>query len=73
MTAALLLVGSCQIATGAGLTAVPRPARILLILTGLSTLGIVATPGTGPGPDVTPPRLRGELRHHDSGLARTCR
>ena len=42
MTAALLLVGSCQIATGAGLTAVRMPARILLILTGLSTLGIAA-------------------------------
>jgi hypothetical protein len=44
MTAALLLVGSCQIATGAGLAAVRMPARILLILTGLSTLGIAATP-----------------------------
>jgi hypothetical protein len=50
MTAALLLVGSCQIATGAGLTAVRRPARILLILTRLSTLGIVATPEPAPGP-----------------------
>ena len=39
MTAALLLVGSCQIATGAGLTTVRLPARILLILTGLSTVG----------------------------------
>jgi hypothetical membrane protein len=52
MTAALLLVGSCQIATGAGLSAVRMPARILLILTGLSTLGIAATPepATGPTP-----------------------
>ena len=52
MTAALLLVGSCQIATGAGLTAVRTPARMLLILTGLSTLGIAATPepATGPTP-----------------------
>jgi hypothetical membrane protein len=52
MAAALLLVGSCQIATGAGLTAVCSPARILLILTGLSTLGIAATPepATGPTP-----------------------
>jgi hypothetical protein len=52
MTAALLLVGSCQIATGAGLTGVGRPARILLILTGASTLGIAATPEppTGPTP-----------------------
>ena len=52
MTVALLLVGSCQITTGAGLTAVRMPARILLILTGLSTLGIAATPEpvTGPTP-----------------------
>jgi hypothetical membrane protein len=52
MTTALLLVGSCQIATGAGLTAVRAPARILLIVTGLSTLGIAVTPepATGPTP-----------------------
>jgi hypothetical protein len=50
MTAALLLAGSCQIATGAGLTAVRMPARILLILTGLSTLGIAATPEPATGP-----------------------
>jgi len=50
MTAALLLVGSCQIATGAGLTAVRMPARILLIVTGLSTLGIAATPEPVTGP-----------------------
>jgi hypothetical protein len=50
MTAALLLVGSCQTATGAGLTAVRMPARVLLILTGLSTLGIAATPEPATGP-----------------------
>jgi hypothetical protein len=50
MTTALLLVGSCQIATGAGLTAVRVPARTLLILTGLSTLGIAATPEPATGP-----------------------
>jgi hypothetical protein len=50
MTAALLLVGSCQIATGAGLTAVRMPARFLLIVTGLSTLGIAATPEPATGP-----------------------
>jgi hypothetical protein len=50
MTVALLLVGSCQIATGAGLTAVRMPARILLIVTGLSTLGIAATPEPVTGP-----------------------
>ena len=49
MTAALLLVGGCQIATGAGLT-VGMPARILLILTGLSTLGIAVTPEPTTGP-----------------------
>jgi hypothetical membrane protein len=50
MTTALVLVGSCQIATGAGLTAVRLPARILLILTGLSTLGVAATPEPASGP-----------------------
>jgi hypothetical protein len=58
MTAALLLVGSCQIATGAGLTAVRMPARVLLILTGLSTLGIAATPepATARRPTISPSR-----------------
>jgi hypothetical protein len=50
MTVALLLVGTCQIATGAGLTAVRMPARILLILTGLSTLGIATAPEPATGP-----------------------
>jgi hypothetical protein len=50
MTAALLLVGSCQIATAAGLTGIRVPARILLILTGLSTLGIAASPQPATGP-----------------------
>jgi hypothetical protein len=50
MTTALLLVGTSQIATGAGLTAVRMPARILLILTGLSTLGIAANPEPAAGP-----------------------
>jgi hypothetical protein len=50
MTVALLLVGSCQIVTGAGLTVVRMPARILLIPTGLSTLGIAATPEPAAGP-----------------------
>jgi hypothetical protein len=50
MTAALLLVGCCQIATGAGLTGVRIPARLLLILTGLSTLGIAASPEPAAGP-----------------------
>src|SRR4029077_10526848 len=50
MNVALPLVGSCQIATGAGLTAGRMPARILLVLTGLSTLGIVASPEPATGP-----------------------
>lgn len=50
MTVALLLVAGCQIATGAGLTVVRMPARILLIVTGLSTLGIAATPEPVTGP-----------------------
>jgi hypothetical protein len=52
MTAALLLVGGCQIATGAGLTGVGRPARILLVVTGVSTFGVAASPEpvTGPTP-----------------------
>jgi hypothetical protein len=50
MIAALLLVGSFQIATGAGLSAVRIRARILLILTGLSTFGIAATPEPVTGP-----------------------
>jgi hypothetical protein len=52
MTAALVLVGSCQIATGVGLTGAHIPARILLVLTGLSTFGIAASPepATGPTP-----------------------
>jgi hypothetical protein len=50
MTTALLLVGGCQIATGAGLTAVRLPARILLILTGLSTVGVALSPQPATGP-----------------------
>jgi Protein of unknown function (DUF998) len=58
MTAALLLVGSCQVTTGAGLTGVRLPARIVLILTGLSTLGVAATPepATGPTSHTSPSR-----------------
>jgi hypothetical protein len=50
MTAALVLVGGCQIATGGGLAGVRLPARLLLILTGLSTLGIAASPEPATGP-----------------------
>ena len=50
MTTALLVAGGCQIATGSGLTDVRFSARILLILTGLSTLGIAASPESVTGP-----------------------
>lgn len=50
MTGALLLVGGCQIATGAGLISVGLPARTLLVLTGLSTLGVAASPEPAAGP-----------------------
>jgi hypothetical membrane protein len=52
MTAALFCVGSCQLATGLGLTRVPMQARLLLILAGLSTIGVAASPDptTGPTP-----------------------
>ncbi|MGB6457322.1 MAG: DUF998 domain-containing protein [Streptosporangiaceae bacterium] len=52
MTAAFLLVGCSQIATGAGLSGVRAPARILLVLTGISTIGVAASPepATGPTP-----------------------
>jgi hypothetical membrane protein len=50
MTTALLLVGGCQIATAAGLTAVRAPARALLVLTGLCMAGIAANPELATGP-----------------------
>ncbi|HEY3882642.1 MAG TPA: DUF998 domain-containing protein [Trebonia sp.] len=52
MTGALVLVGGFQIATGAALAGVRLTAGLLLTLTGLSTLGIAASPEpvTGPTP-----------------------
>jgi hypothetical protein len=44
MTSALLLVGCCNFVTAAGLTGVRLPARILLLVTGLSSIGIAASP-----------------------------
>lgn len=49
MTAALFLVGSCQFATGIGLTRVQLSARILLLLTGLSTIGVAVSPEAATG------------------------
>jgi Protein of unknown function (DUF998) len=50
MTGALLVVGCSQIATGAGLFSARLPARILLMLTGVSTIGIAASPDPASGP-----------------------
>src|SRR5271155_2845344 len=44
MTGALFLVGACQLMTAVGLTGVGVPARILLAIAGLSSIGIAASP-----------------------------
>ncbi len=44
MTGALLLVGGCHLVTAAGLGAIPVPARVLLILAGLASIGIAISP-----------------------------
>ena len=44
MTGALLLVGGCHLVTAAGLGAIRGPARVLLILAGLSSIGIALSP-----------------------------
>jgi hypothetical protein len=44
MTWALLLVGGCQLVTAAGLAGVGVPARILLVVAGLSSIGIAVSP-----------------------------
>jgi hypothetical membrane protein len=44
VTGALLLVGGCHLVTAVGLPAVGMPARILLALAGLSSIGIAASP-----------------------------
>jgi uncharacterized protein DUF998 len=44
MTGALFLVGGCQLVTAAGLADVGRPARILLAVAGLCSIGIAASP-----------------------------
>jgi hypothetical membrane protein len=49
MTVALFGVGGCQLATGIGLTRVQMPARLLLIVAGLSTVGVAASPEAATG------------------------
>ena len=44
MTSALFLVGCCDFVTAAGLAGVRLPARILLVVAGLSSIGIAASP-----------------------------
>ncbi|MCW2893698.1 MAG: putative integral rane protein [Actinomycetia bacterium] len=44
MTGALLLVGACQLVTAAGLAGVRVPARVLLAVAGLSSIGIAVCP-----------------------------
>lgn len=44
MTGALLLVGGCHLVTAAGLGGIRVPARILLILAGLASIGIATSP-----------------------------
>jgi Protein of unknown function (DUF998) len=44
MTSALFLIGGCNFVTAAGLTGARLPARILLLVAGLSSIGIAASP-----------------------------
>jgi hypothetical protein len=44
LTGALLLVGGCHLVTAAGLGAIRVPARVVLILAGLSSIGIAMSP-----------------------------
>jgi hypothetical protein len=44
MTGALFLVGGCQLVTAAGLAGVWVPARIVLAVAGLTSIGIAASP-----------------------------
>lgn len=50
MTSALFVIGVCQIVTAIGLTRVGTPARILLVVTGLSSIGVAASPEPAAGP-----------------------
>lgn len=50
MTGALFLVGATQLVTAAGLRDVGTPARVLLMVTGLCTLGVAGSPEPVTGP-----------------------
>jgi hypothetical protein len=49
MTGALFLVGACQLVTALGLTGLGVPARLLLAVAGLSSIGIAASPEPATG------------------------
>jgi uncharacterized protein DUF998 len=49
MTGALFLVGACQLLTALGLTGIGVPARLLLAVAGLSSIGIAASPEPATG------------------------
>jgi hypothetical membrane protein len=55
MTGALFLVGAGYIVTAVGLAGVRAPARLLLIVAGLATIGVAASPEPAGGP--TPQHL----------------
>jgi hypothetical membrane protein len=50
MTAGLFLVGGCHLAAAAGLNGLRLPARLLLVLAGLCSVGIATSPVTAGGP-----------------------
>jgi hypothetical membrane protein len=49
MTTALLAVGGCHLITAAGLTALRRPARMLLVIAGAASIGIALFPEPATG------------------------
>src|SRR5260370_3201142 len=55
MTGALFLAGGCQLLTAAGLAGVRVPARLVLAVAGLSSIGIAASPEPARGS--TPPHV----------------
>jgi hypothetical membrane protein len=50
MTAALVAVGACYLVVAAGLTSMRRPARVLLVIAGVCSIGIAAAPERPGGP-----------------------
>lgn len=52
MTGAMLLAGGCYLVTAVGLTTLWLPARILLVVAGLCSIGIATSPEPATGPTV---------------------